>query len=80
MLKLNSDEQDLLESLVLSDSWPVVLKLLDSLIEDQARTVLNYVLEDKPEGLILAKAKYDGACKLARSVQQLKKVYLKKQG
>lgn len=78
-MKLSSEERDDLESLLLSEGWNVLGKLIDELTRDSEKAVLNYLIEGGAEGLVHAKCKYEGARKLNRSIQDLKKVYLKKQ-
>lgn len=79
-MKLTPDESDDLESLLLSDGWTVFLKVAESFAADQEKRVLQYNLEDGLERLGHGKARAEGARKLMHSIEQLKKVYLKKSG
>ena len=78
-MKLSIDDLDLLQNALESDSWPVLLKVIEDLVCTQERTVLVYDLTGgSVEGLAYAKCRSEGARKLMYNISQLKNAYLKK--
>lgn len=61
-MKLGSEERDDLRSLVDHEGWPVLLSVLEQLIDAMGKSVLEYNLETNgPNGLCSRKDKYAGA-------------------
>jgi hypothetical protein len=71
-MKLSFEEDLRLTDLIYSDAWPVVIKVIKSLAENQKEAVLKYSLHDGPEGLIITKARYEGAQALVDKVSRFK--------
>jgi hypothetical protein len=71
--KLFTYEEELaLTEILLSDSWSLITKLVEFLAGSQSESVLKYNLDDGPDGLIIAKARHEGAQALLQRVKQYK--------
>lgn len=75
---LTSSERDDLQSLLLDDGYLVLLKVIESNLRDIEARVLTYNLESGPEGLVIEKARAEGAAKLFVRIRELKTELLKK--
>lgn len=60
-MKLNQEEKDELLALMTSSGWDVLVKVLENLKSRPAKRVLSYNLSDGPEGLVIEKARSEGA-------------------
>lgn len=68
-LKLSLEEQDALEQLVCSDAMMAVFfKLIDAQCGKLEKVVLTYPLDKGPDGLIIVKARCEGARQLQRDL------------
>ncbi len=71
--KLNADELDLLKELTdHSEKWRALLRAMDVALQNMANDVLDYNLSKGPEGLVLAKARLEGARDLKQAIESLK--------
>jgi hypothetical protein len=77
--KLNQEERELLAEFLRHEGWGALLKVVDALCADQDNSVLKYSLSDGPEGLVIAKARTEGARTLQRDISQVKERFLNKQ-
>lgn len=60
-MKLNQDEKEELLALMTSSGWDVLKKVLNHQAERFAHRVMAYSLKDGPEGLVIEKARAEGA-------------------
>jgi hypothetical protein len=78
-MKLTIEEKELLQELLLSPGWPVVLKVVSGFTEDIDKRVLTYNLKDGAQGLVEEKARSEGAHRLRVAIENIKS-NAKKQG
>lgn len=71
-MNLNIDEKENLLALMQSAGWKPLLKILDQLEQNQKNRVLNYSLTDGPEGLVIEKARAEGAKTLVRAIKDFR--------
>lgn len=71
-MKLTVDEKEALQALVDSSSWIALCKLVEQLTKDFDNRVLSYNLEEGPQGLMIAKARAEGATTLYRRITEVK--------
>jgi hypothetical protein len=71
--KLTADEKDALGDMLTSEAWPAILKLIENLVENQGSKCLTYNLDSGPEGLVIEKARFEGAQRLFLGIQSIKK-------
>lgn len=71
-MKLTLEEYELLTSIIDTDAWPVLLKVVGIHVSDIDSRVLSYNLEEGPEGLVIAKARSEGAKLLQQRINELK--------
>jgi len=77
MRKLSHDENEELAIVLRSHGWSPLLKLIDQLCGDQDKRVLTYNLSEGAEGLIIAKARTEGARLLQQRIVELKNQFTK---
>lgn len=73
MNKLTVDEKELLGDFLTSGAWPALLKLIENLVENQGSKTLTYNLDSGPEGLVIEKARFEGAQRLFLAIQSIKR-------
>jgi hypothetical protein len=78
-LKLGIDEQELAKDALDSDSWPVILKLIEDMAKRFESKVMSYNLSEGPDGLVIEKARAEGARALFTDVKTLKAKLFKKE-
>lgn len=78
-MKITLEEKELLQELLLSRGWPILLKYVSGLAEDIDKRVLTYNLKDGAQGLVEEKARSEGAHQLRRAIENIKS-NAKKQG
>lgn len=66
--KLTLDQTEYLDTLVSSDGYPVLLKVLEDLCSVIDKNVLSFDLNRGPDGLVIAKARSEGARSLQREL------------
>lgn len=62
----------------MSHGWEPLLKVVDQLVQEQEQNVIRYNLEEGPDGLVIEKARAEGAIKLRRKLQDVKDVVFKR--
>lgn len=70
-MELNQEQKELLQELVVSDSWPALVAVCEIFLNKTAEQILKTTYTTDRE-LSLAKAKYDGAVSLFVSLKGLK--------
>lgn len=70
--KLNIDDQEALEELLTSHGWEPLLKVIALLAHDQEQNVIRYDLNQGPEGLVIAKARAEGANLMKLRIKEIK--------
>ena len=75
--KLTLDEQELLQTVLDLPGWKVALKVAEGCLKDIEKSVINYNLAEGPEGLMILKARAEGAKKLLGEMQKFKNEFLK---
>lgn len=66
---LNAEEREIIESFTDTESYDILLKVLAHLAERIDDTVLTYDLNRGPDGLVIVKARSEGARLLQRELQ-----------
>lgn len=61
MKGLTEDQKDLVVELMLSDTWPAMLALVERFVRRHEEDVLSYDIEQGEAGLVRRKARLDGA-------------------
>lgn len=67
-MKLTVDEREELANMMQSAGWPVLIKVLEALAQNHKDAVMKYNLTDGPEGLVIKKARAEGAIEIVRSI------------
>lgn len=70
MKGLTEDQKDLLREIVLTETWPAIVRQCELIVEKMAERVL--ALRADSSELALEKARYEGALSLAKSLENLK--------
>ena len=76
--KLGIDDSEALEELLTSHGWVPLLKVVTMLVQEQEQNVIRYNLKDGPDGLVIEKARTEGAHALKRRLIDLKDEVLKR--
>lgn len=71
-MKLNQEEKDELLALFTSAGWEVMVKVLRHQEQRQRDRVMSYNLNDGPEGLVIEKARAEGAMSLVKGMIELR--------
>lgn len=71
-MKLSLDEHEQINALTDSVTWNTLLKIVSVLVKDADNRVLSYNLKDGPDGLMIAKARSEGANSLFLRITELK--------
>ena len=77
---LTQDERDLLDDLVTSDYWPVIIKTLEIGVNDQRDQVASTDISQAAPAIVIARSEYEGAQKLFHYMASLKRKAEKKNG
>lgn len=77
-MKLTLDERELLQEILLSPGWSIVLKVVSGFTDDIDKRVLTYNLKDGAQGLVEEKARSEGAQQLRRAINGIKEEHKKK--
>lgn len=72
MIKLTVDEIESLDALFESGGWNSLCKVVEQLTKDFDNRVLSYNLEEGPQGLMIAKARAEGASTLYKRFIEVK--------
>lgn len=72
MNKLSIDEKEQLGDFLTSPAWPALLKLIENIVENQSSKTLTYNLDNGPNGLVIEKARFEGAQRLFTAIQTIK--------
>jgi len=67
-MKLTTEEREELANLMQSSGWPALVKVLEGYAQNHKDAVMKYNLTDGPEGLVIAKARAEGAVKIVRDI------------
>lgn len=59
-LSMSLDDQEAVVSLMSSDGWPALVKLMSHIEDRYIKNVLGYNLNKGPEGLVIEKARHEG--------------------
>jgi len=78
-VSLSIEEKELLLELLDSDGLPILLRVIESKVEDLEAKVLRFNLAEGVEALAYEKARAEGARKLLGSIRDLKQEVQKKQ-
>lgn len=78
MIKLDRDDTDALLELMVGHGWKPLLAAVENLVNDEEQRLLKYNLEDGAEKLVHAKARVEGARRLASNLRDLKEVLKKR--
>lgn len=70
--KMSIEEKESLDSLLHSNTWNTVIKVMEHLAKDQSEAVLTMNLDEGPERLVILKARCEGAEKLLTKIRRLK--------
>lgn len=73
MKGLNQEHEELLRDLMQTDAWPAVLNVAELIVQRQALAVLKHDLNQGSRGLIILKARHEGAQALVAALHSLKK-------
>lgn len=76
-LKLSHEESDDLREIVDGHGWPTFLKAMEQLAFDIDADVLRYNLTNGPDGLVITKARSEGARALQQAITKIKEHMLK---
>jgi len=76
-MALDLDEKELLLAVLDSPNWPVILKQVSVCLKTIEKRVLDYNLDDGPEGLVIAKARAEGAKQIFQDISAFKNAFLK---
>lgn len=78
-MKLSQDQHDELVSLFQSPAWEALRLVMADKRSAQDSKVLSYNLSDGPDGLVIAKARSEGAKQLERDIATFAQELLKRQ-
>lgn len=76
---LETSQKEALFELVMGDSWPVLLRVIDGLAANIDGRVLKYNLREGADGLVQEKARSEGARTLQTAISKLKDEFKKVQ-
>jgi DNA-directed RNA polymerase subunit L len=76
-MKFSQEERDELEITLNGYGWPIILRLVEQLCEDQDKQVLGYNLSNGPDELVILKARTEGARKLQLEIKKFKDRFTK---
>lgn len=72
MMKLKVEEKENLDLLLDTPGWNVLCKVMQQLAKDFEIRVMSYNLEEGPQGLMIAKARAEGASTLYKRIIDVK--------
>lgn len=76
---MTQEDKESLRELMTSDIWPAVVRMCETLTRKQADALLRYNLEQGEQGLLILKARLDGAEGLLEGIRRAKRELLKEQ-
>lgn len=69
-MKLSEENREALGDLKTHEGVKVLIAVMEHLVAKQGQTLLSYSLEEGEKGLLIEKAKYEGAVSLVRNLKQ----------